>query len=156
VKRNNERDWWYGASAAFPRAIEWQVWFDFWKDRYAQSQPVEKLIVDATMKLHQTYVKLAQAIRKNDGWTRLYTEDEMKNILDITGEAASWFARNKPREDQLKALDPRLVFVVKALEGGFAVASALAAEQDQINRKGYVLVDMSAEHRELSQSLAAS
>lgn len=149
-------DWWYGASACFPKAIEWQVWFEYHKDKYDASQPIEKFVVDASMKLQQTFVKLAQAVRKNDGWTRLYTEGEMKNILDITGEAEAWFKRNCQREDQLKALDPRLVFIVKALEGGYAVASALAAEQDQINRKGYVLVDMSAEHRELSTSLAAS
>lgn len=149
MSRANGGDWFYGATACFPKAVEWHAWFEHWKERYEASQPIEKFLVDATVKLQQTYIRLCQKVRKNDNWTRNYAEDEMATILDIVGEADAWFKRNRPREDQIEALDPRLKFICQALGGSFAVAVALGQELDQINRKGFVVVNAADEHHEL-------
>jgi hypothetical protein len=148
-QRGNESDWFFGASAALPRAIEWHTWFNYWQERYDLSQPVERLIVDAAMKVHQTIIKLSQAVRKNPGWARNFSEDEMRHILDVAGEAQAWFKNNRPRDDEIERFDPRLKFIVQALGGAFNVMVALAQELDQANRKGFVLVDTGAEAREI-------
>lgn len=149
-RRSNESDWFYGANASFPKAVEWHHWFKYWQSRYDASQPFDRWLVDATMKVQQTYIKLAQRVRKNDGWTRQYTEDEMKGILDIVGEADQWFKSTRPREDRLNDLDPRLRFLCQALAGAFTCAVALGQELDQINRRGYLLVNTGEEARELA------
>lgn len=143
-------DWFYGADACFPKAVEWHTWGAYWRDRYNDSQPIEKFLVDATLMLQKTFIKMAKTIRQNDQWTRNYSGEEMSNILDTAGEANAWFERNRPRDDQMQALDPRLLFIAQALGGAFSVMQALAAELDQINRKGFVLVNTSAEMQELA------
>jgi hypothetical protein len=143
-------DWWYGASAAFPKAVEWHTWFDHHKDRIGGLQPIERFLVDATTKLQQTYVKIAQRVRKNERWTRNYTEDEMADIKAVAEEACAWYNRSRPREDQIRNLDPMFLLMFKALDGAYAVALRLANELHTINERGFVLVDMSAESRELS------
>jgi hypothetical protein len=145
-------DWWYGANAAFPKAVEWHAWFDYHKDALDGLQPIDRFLVDATVKLQQTYVKIAQRVRKNVGWTRNYTEDEMASIKAVAEEANAWYSRNRPREDQIRGLDPRLLLLFKAIDGAYAVGLRLAQELDAINRKGFVVVDMGAEARELSVS----
>lgn len=143
-------DWFYGASAAFPKAVEWHTWFEHWKDQIGGLQPIERFLVDAVVKLQQTYVKVAQRVRKNAGWTRNYTEDEMADIKAVAEEAHAWYTRSRPREDQIRNLDPRLLVMFKALDGAYAVALRLAQELHSINERGYLLVNMGAEHRELS------
>lgn len=150
IETRQTSDWFYGATASFPKAVEWHIWFEHWQAQYDQSQPIEKFLVDATMKLQQTYVKMAQRVRKNAGWTRNFTGDEMASILETASEADAWFKRNRPRDDELKALDPRLLFVCQALGGSYAVALALAQELDQINRKGFVVVNTADEVHELA------
>lgn len=145
-------DFWNGHGASFPKAVQWITWFNYWKHRYDSGQPIERFIVDASMKLQQTYVKMSQNIRKNLTWTRSFTGDEMHDILALAEEADAWFFKHCPREDQLRVLDPRLVFIVEALKGAFGVATRLARELDQINRKGFVMVDTSIEATELKKS----
>lgn len=152
TRRNNENDWFYGASASLPTAASWHTWFNYHEDAYKQSQPLERFLIDGTMKMHQTLIKLCVRVRKNAGWTRQFSEVEMNEILEIVGEAQAWFDRNKPREDQMASLDPRLCFIAKALNGLYQVSTALAQELDQINRKGYLLVDAGAESAELATS----
>lgn len=141
--------WFYGADASFPKAVQWHTWFDYWKTRYAASQPWERFLVDATMKLQQVYVKVAQQMRKNPDWTRTCAESTIRNILDLADEAKSWYDRNRPRNFEVSALDPRLVILFEALDGAYAVALRLARELDTLNRKGYLLVDMSDEAHEV-------
>jgi len=146
-------DWFYGATASFPKAIEWHIWHEYAATRLGSLQPMEKFLVDATLALQQLYVKVAQRVRKNLNWTRQYTEDEMTSIVDLVGTRNAWYSRNRPTDDAIRNLDPILVIQFKALDGAYAVASALCQELDQINRKGFVLVDTSAEAIELDRAV---
>lgn len=146
------KDWFYGASAALPTAANWHTWFAYHEEAYKRSQPIERFLIDATMKANQTIIKLCVAARKSDNWTRQFSEVEMEHILGIVGEAQAWFDRNKPSDTTAEPLDPRLKFVLRAVGGLYEVATALGQELDQINRKGYLLVDASAEAKELASS----
>lgn len=141
-------DFWYGADAAFPKAVQWHAWYEHHAARLGSLQPVEKFVVDATTKLQQTMVKMAQRIRKNLDFTRSYTEGEMADIMAVAGEAAAWYRRNRPAKDAIRNLDPILLILFEALDGAYAVQERLAHELDQINRKGYLLVDTSSERQE--------
>lgn len=148
-QRGNSGDWFYGATASLPRAVEWHTWFEHFQEQYDHSQPIERWMIDAAMKTHQTFIKLAVAVRKNDGWARQFSEVEMAHILDIVGEHKAWYDKTRPTDDALRSLDPRFVFVCRALGGLANVAVALGQEIDQANRKGFVLVDTGSELREL-------
>jgi hypothetical protein len=150
IETDKRGDWWYGATAAFPKAVEWQVWTEYWRDRAGTLSRRERFLVDATVTLHQLWVKMAQRVRKNIGWTRNYTEDEMAGILAVAEEKAAWYRRNRPSDASIRDLDPRLLFMFQALDGAYAVAERLANELDQINRKGFVMVDTSSEVNELA------
>lgn len=143
-------DAWYGAGASFPKAVQWHAWFDHWKDRIDRMDPYERFLMDATVKIQQTLVKIGQTVRKNLEWTRPYTEGEMANIKDVAEEAAAWYRKNRPSKDRIRALDPVLLILFEGLDGAYAVTERLAQELDQINRKGYVLVDTSQELKELA------
>lgn len=149
-----EADWFYGANASFPKAVEWQVWTELWAEQINGLQPLDRFLLDAVRKLQQTFVKTAQRVRKNTGWTRNYTEDEMASIVEVAEEANAWYSRNRPTQDRIRDLDPRLLIMFQALDGAYAVALRLAQELDQANRRGFVVVDMGAESRELQTGAA--
>ena len=143
-------DWWYVAGGALPKAIQWHVWYEHFSDRIARAQPVEKFLIDATTKLQQTLVKTAQRVRANPEWARRFTEEEMASIKDVAAEAASWYARNRPDETRIRNCDPVLLLLFQGLDGAYAVMERLAMELDFIGRKGYVMVDPSAECMEVT------
>lgn len=141
-------DFWYGADAAFPKAVQWHNWYTYWSGRIERMQPLEKFVVDATMKLQQTMVKIAQRIRKNPEWTRQFTEDEMADIKAVAGEAAAWYRKNRPSDERIRNLDPCLQILFQGLDGAYAVSERLADELHRLNTRGFMLVDSAAELQE--------
>jgi len=144
-----QSDFFYGARASFPKAVQWHVWFNYWKDHIHQMQPIDRFMVDFTVKLQQTLVKISQIIRQNAGYTRSYTDGEMRNIKDLAEEAAACYRRNRPSDDRIRSLDRSLVLLFQALDGAYSVVEALAAELDRINRRGFFMLNVNDERAEV-------
>lgn len=152
IEPNRKGDWFYGAGASFPKAVEWHNWFQFHAARIETLTRQERFLLDATTKLQQTMVKMAQVIRKNLDFTRGYTEGNMADVKALAEEAAAWYRRSRPTDDSIRTLDPVLLMLYKGLDGAYAVQERLALEIDQINRRGYFLIDTGAECAALSRS----
>lgn len=152
IEVSRKGEWWYGAGAAFPKAVEWHNWFAFHADRIENMGRRERFVVDATMKLQQTMVKMGQVIRKNLDFTRGYTEGNMADVKALAEESAAWYRRNRPTDETIRGLDPVLVMLYHGLDGAYAIQERLALEIDQITRKGYFLIDTGAESAALSRS----
>jgi hypothetical protein len=132
----------WGADAAFPKAVQWHVWYEHWSRQIGSLQPCERFLVDATMKMQQTYVKMARALRKD--------EIDVKTAMEVTEEAHAWYERNRPTNESIAGLDRRLLIMFQALDGAYSVAWRLAQELRQANDRGYLLLDTAAERRELA------
>ena len=130
----------FGSDAAFPKAVEWHVWYEHWSRQLGALQPVERFLVDATMRLQQTWVKMARALRK-DGI-------DVKTACEVTEEAFAWYERNRTSDDRIRDLDARLLIMFKALDGAYSVAHRLAQELRQVHEKGWLLLDTAKEGQE--------
>ena len=132
----------FGGDAAFPKAVQWHVWFEHWKEQLGSLQPIERFLVDACVTMQQTYVKMARALRKD--------EIDVKTACEVTEEAHAWYERNRPSNDRIRDLDARLLIMFQALDGAYSVAFRLAQELRQAREKGYLLIDTAAERQELT------
>lgn len=152
IEPKRQGDWWYGAGAAFPKGVEWHNWWERNSAKLESMQPYEHFVVDATMKLQQTSVKMGQIIRKDLNFTRGYSVGDIANIKALAEEAAAWYRRNRPTDEKIRGCDPILLMLYKGLDGAYAVQERLALELDQINRRGYLLIDTGAETAALARS----
>ena len=102
---------------------------------------MEKFLVDACVTMQQTYVKMARALRKD--------EIDVKTACEVTEEAHVWYERNRPSNDRIRDLDPRLLIMFQALDGAYSVAWRLAQELRQVHEKGWLVLDTAAERQEI-------
>jgi hypothetical protein len=122
-----------GAQASYPKAVEWQVWFDHWRDSLGELQPWERLFIDACKVLQQEHVNMSKILRHGG---------EPSTVLALAEEKEVWYHKHRPRDFEL----PRWAVIgFKALDGAFSTTTRLARELDQIHRKGFHLVNTSEE-----------
>jgi len=152
IEIDRKGEWWYGAGASFPKGVEWHNWYATHSAALAKGQPWERFVVDATMKLQQTLVRMGQIIRKNLDFTKGYTEGSMADVMELAEAAAMWYRKNRPSDDTVRKLAPEHVMLFHGLDGAYNVMERLGIEIDQINRRGYFLIDTGAESAALSRS----
>jgi hypothetical protein len=131
-----------GFGASFPKGVEWQVWWDHWKPLLGELQPWERFFVDACTTLQQAHVTMSRKLRKVE-WTSVgWTPEEMGSMLALVEEKHAWYHKNRPRDFELPTW-ARIGF--QALDGAYENNLRLARELDQINRRGYALVNTGEE-----------
>ncbi len=127
--------------ASFPRAVEWQWWWAYWRNQIPQTDPWVGFLVDATTTLQQTFVTISRVLRNKPQWdTTGWTPEEWRNVLDVVDEKLSWFQLNRPRPDDIPAWARILL---QALDGAYLTLRRLAQEVEQIQRTGHLVVNVS-------------
>ncbi len=126
--------------AAFPKAREWQWWWELWRDKIQSSEPWVRFLVDATTVLQQLFVTISRILRQKPSWdTQGWTPEEWRNVIDVVEERLAWFNLNRPRADELP---PWAGIMLQALDGAYLTLRRLAREVDQIQRKGHLLINV--------------
>lgn len=103
-----------------------------------------RLLVTATVAIHQGALLMARRIRKNANWAGSGTEDDWMGIERVAMEKLNWFRQNCPGPLERRSLPPWGNFLIEAVEGAFLTIARVAREVDQVQRKGHLLVNVSA------------
>jgi hypothetical protein len=128
-------------TASFPKALEWQQWWDYWRTRITEAQPWARFMVDATTVIQQTFVTVSRILRKKPDWdTAGWSAEEWQPVIDVVDEKLAWFRANRPRNEDVPAWAG---IILDCLDGAYATLSRLAREVSQIQRKGHLLINVS-------------
>ena len=126
--------------AAFPKAVQWQQWWEYWRDAIPEGQPWARFMIDATTVLQQAFVTISRNLRKKPKWdTTGWTPEEWRNVLKVAEEKLAWFRLNRPKPEDMPVWAG---IILQALDGAYLTLRRLAQEVDQINRKGHLLVNV--------------
>jgi len=127
--------------AAFPKALQWQEWWEYHQESIHSGQPWVRFLVDATTALQQMFVGISRRLRQKPDWdTRGWSPEEWLPVIEVAEEKLAWFRLNKPRMNEIPAWAQILL---QALDGAYLMLARLSREVEQIQRKGYLLVNVS-------------
>lgn len=128
-------------TASFPKALEWQQWWEHWRGYIHEGQPWVRFLVDATTALQQMFVTISRILRNKPNWdTSGWTPEEWLPVIDIVDEKLAWFTTNRPRKEDIPAWAE---IILQALDGAYRTLGRLSREVEQIQRKGHLLVNVS-------------
>lgn len=123
-------------------AKEWTEFIDWHLPKIQETAGWVRLLVVATVAVHQGALLMARRIRKNANWAGSGTEDDWMGIETVAMDKLNWFRQNCPGPLERRSLPPWGNFLIEALEGAFLTIARVAREVDQVQRKGHLLVNV--------------
>lgn len=132
------------AVPALLKAREWAQWLAFWKPTAQATTGGERLVLDGVTLAHQMTVRDARMLRAPSSLQhdrRDWSEDEWHDPVDAAERDLAWFQRHMPSAEA--SAPAWAVFLLKALEGVFISRIRLAQQVRQIQRKGYMTLNVS-------------
>lgn len=139
------------AVAALVKAQEWKEWLEYWQPKAGERKGWERLVVDGTALLQQICVRDARFLRRG-GSSRVlatyhegYSDDEMHDFVDV---AERDVARYQQWCGQAEKDAPEWAkFLFRATEGALLNRVRLAREFRQVQRRGYLTINVNPEAR---------